>query len=67
MKYYNLFKASRTTHKNPLTPAIHTNENKKEILNKVDSTIWFTRLIQLNILTVNYGSSRVGNEIPKEV
>ena len=67
MKYYNLFKTSRTTPKNPLTPAIHTNENKKEILNKVDSTIWFTRLIQLNILTVNYGSSRVGNEIPKEV
>ena len=29
MKYYNLFKTSRTTHKNPLTPAIHTNENKK--------------------------------------
>ena len=67
MKYYNLFKTSRTTHKNALTPAIHTNENKKEILSKVDSTIWFTRLIQLNIVTVNYGSSRVGNEIPKEV
>ena len=29
IKSYYLVKASRTTHKNPLTPEIQTNENKK--------------------------------------
>jgi hypothetical protein len=64
---YNLFKSSRTTHKNLLTPEIQTCENKKEILSRVNSTIWCTRLIELNIVTVNYGSSRDGNEISEEV
>jgi hypothetical protein len=58
IKYYNLFKTSRTSHKNPLTLEIQTKVNKKEILSRVNSTIWCTRLIKLNIVTVNYRSSR---------
>ena len=58
IKSYNLFKTSLPTHKNPLTSEIHTNEHKKEILSRVNSTIWCNRLIKPNIVTVNYGSSR---------
>ena len=67
MKYYNLFKTSRTTHKNPLTPAIQTNENKKRDIKQggFDNLVHSTD--PANIVTVKYGSSRVGNEIPKEV
>jgi hypothetical protein len=54
IKSYNLFKTLLPTHKNPLTLEIQTNEHKKEILSWVNST----RLIKLNIVTVNYGSSR---------
>jgi len=51
IKYYNLFKTSWTTYKNPLTLEIQTNKNKKEILSRVNSTISCTRLIKLNIVT----------------
>ena len=36
-------KTSRKTHKKQLTSNIQTNENKKEILNTVNSTIRCTR------------------------
>jgi len=67
IKSYNLFKTSRTTDKNPLTPENRRVKIKKEILSWVNSTIWCTRLIKINIVTVNYGSSRGGNEIPEKV